>query len=212
MGDRGVPSRLTFHQVRVCHHLYQQGLSIRQVAEQVWKRAGYKSAASCATAIDGQFRRYGLPRRDRIEAVRLRCTKHGLAPKHGPRPGYMAHKRRVLHGQPDQPLCTAVTVKGTPCRHRAMFGETVCATHHPDHQGKVEAALRMAWATPKPRGGDHPMAKLTEPQVRAILTGADPVRVLADRFGVSRDLIYRIRNRRLWTHVTVEAELDGVAA
>jgi len=51
------------------------------------------------------------------------------------------------------------------------------------------------------RGSDMPNAKLTDADVRAIRASSEPQQVLADRYGVSRPGISRIRSRAIWKHV-----------
>lgn len=54
------------------------------------------------------------------------------------------------------------------------------------------------------RGSEHGMAKLTEDQVRAIrvLGSTDMLnREIADRFNISREVVGRIKNRKVWVHV-----------
>jgi hypothetical protein len=56
------------------------------------------------------------------------------------------------------------------------------------------------------RGAEHPQAKLTEADVREILSSGEPQRRAAKRYGVTKALIQFIRHRKLWTHV-VPAEV-----
>lgn len=131
---------LTDAQVRACHALYEQGLSVRQVAERIHPHTRYRSVRSCAEALHKHFRRLGLPLRERIEATVMASTKHGMAPKHGPRPGYGTYRRRVLAGRPDQPLCKGVRTqyprRGQPCRRPAMYGSDYCVSHDPAREAE----------------------------------------------------------------------------
>jgi len=55
------------------------------------------------------------------------------------------------------------------------------------------------------RGSARPLAKLTESKVVTIreqLYGGVPVKTLAAEFGVSQSVIYAIRKREIWKHVT----------
>jgi len=54
----------------------------------------------------------------------------------------------------------------------------------------------------KVKGEAHPIARLTEDEVRAIRRSAAPPKRLAAEYGVSDTLIYRIRQRKAWAHVT----------
>lgn len=201
---------ITDDQVRACHALYMRGLSVRQVAEQIHPRTRYRSAASCANSLFGHFARLGLPRRDRIEAVKLACTTHGLAPKHGPRPGYQTHKRRVIRGQADQPRCEGVVLqgrrRGERCEHRAMFGSRWCQSHDPERADAVDAHLeRMRAAAGDRRGEAHPMARLTEVDVLAIRSRPQAtLRELADEFGVTTHCVWRVRKGLTWRHLLAD--------
>ena len=68
-------------------------LSVNQLAERVYERAGFKTANSCGASIYKGWAALLLPCRDRIEAVRLVCVKHGLAPREA------RVTRRVRHVQ-----------------------------------------------------------------------------------------------------------------
>lgn len=113
-------------QVRACYAFYEQGRPVLAIARQIHERTRYANCHSCSRALYLAFRRLGLPCRERIEACVAASRVHGLAPKHGPRPGYGAYKRRVLGGQPDQPRCAGVKTqyprRGEPCQHPAMMG------------------------------------------------------------------------------------------
>lgn len=166
--------RVTDAQLRALHRAYQeQELSVRQLAEQVWERLGYTSARSCAESLHKGFRQLELPLRDRIDAVRLRCTEHGMARKHGSRAGYGTYRRRVLRGQEDRPLCKATRQnppgKGRPCRHRAMHGSDYCLQHDPDRHDQVIATVTATRAL-APRHVMIPWADI-EPHVRALVDG-----------------------------------------
>lgn len=123
--------KLTEAHLRALHVAHtQKGVSINQLAAQVYERAGFASKGSCATSISNGWKRMELPARDRIEQVRLTCTTHGMAPKHGARPGYGAYQRRVLRGKADQPRCAAM-VRGEQCQRPAKTGIEWCASHDP---------------------------------------------------------------------------------
>jgi hypothetical protein len=51
------------------------------------------------------------------------------------------------------------------------------------------------------RGGKNPSVRLTENDVRTIRESAEPVRVLAARYGVARGHIYGIKRRLYWQHL-----------
>lgn len=53
----------------------------------------------------------------------------------------------------------------------------------------------------RPFGETHPMHKLTEVDVRRIRSDKRIAPRLAEEYGVTRELIYYIRNGKLWKHV-----------
>lgn len=111
----------------------------------VWERLGFASVDTCESHLFGAFRREGYELRDRIEATRMASRRHGLAPKHGPRPGYGTYKRRVLRAQADRPQCAGVRKqpprKGERCRRRAMAGSEHCFSHDPTRAAERERVL-----------------------------------------------------------------------
>lgn len=146
--------RISHEQLRLLHRIHiEKGRSINSLAEELWEQFGYASKRSCASAIGRGFKQLGLKARDRIEATVAASTKHGMAPKHGPRPGYGFYKRRVLHGIPDQPGCagtlTQGAVRGERCSRPAMHGSEFCSSHDPTLAAQREAHLRevrIRWA------------------------------------------------------------------
>ena len=99
--------------------------------------------------------------------------------------------------------------------HRASFQlangylpELVC--HHCDNPVCVNPA-HLFGGTPsdnmkdkvaKDRQSKGHNAKLTEENVRTILSSSEVQQVLADRFGVSQPIISQIKRRKLWSHVS----------
>jgi hypothetical protein len=51
------------------------------------------------------------------------------------------------------------------------------------------------------RGETHPIAKLTEDDVRAIRASRETTRALGEQYGVSQVAIVFIKNRKTWKHV-----------
>ena len=132
-------SKLGNDRLRLLHRIHiEKGMSINQLAAQLYEKHGYASKSSCATAIGNGFKRLDLKARDRVEATVAASTKHGMAPKHGPRPGYNTYRRRVLNGQPDQPRCEGTVrqgkAKGERCQRPAIFGSTFCQAHEPSRE------------------------------------------------------------------------------
>ena len=143
---RGSPRRLTDAQIAEAYRRYrEEGISAHALAKELWREAGYSGPGSCETALGQAFHEAGFEVRERIEATRLASTKHGMAPKHGPRPGYGTYKRRVLRGQQDRPLCrgkkTTAPGKGKPCERRAAADSEFCPGHDPAKQARRRAHL-----------------------------------------------------------------------
>ena len=131
---------LTDAQVRACHVLYMQGLSLNQVAERIWTRTRYASAASLSRALHEQFMRLGLPRRDRLEASIAASTIHGLArdPEH-------RRRLKIARGEVRGLQCAGVRTqyprKGERCQRWAMAGSEYCISHDPARAGERDAQL-----------------------------------------------------------------------
>ena len=60
--------------------------------------------------------------------------------------------------------------------------------------------------------GRHPSMKLTELQVRLILSASGSQREVADLFDVSQSLISRIKRGEYWKHVTNKENTQGASA
>lgn len=86
-------------------------------------------------------------------------------------------------------------------------------TRHLDGDQINNRADNLAWGTceengqdrvrhgTQVRGKDHPLAKLTEDDVRYIRNSPQGRKAMASAFGVAHSLIYRIRKRKSWAHV-----------
>jgi hypothetical protein len=138
-------SRYTEPQLRALHLAHMRGESLNSLAKQTHQVVGYKTYGSAAAAISRDWKRMGLCARDRVEASVKASTKHGLAPKHGSRPGYGTYKRRVLRGEADRPRCKGIRTqpprKGEPCESPAMQGSEYCFGHDPERRAEVEQIL-----------------------------------------------------------------------
>lgn len=129
-------SRFSTAQLCALHRVHvDQGVSINRLAKRVYARAGYSGHHSAAQAISQGWKRLRLPARSRIESSRLASTKHGMAPKHGPRPGYGTYRRQTLAGREDRPRCaghrTQPPGKGQCCSRPARVGSDYCYSHDP---------------------------------------------------------------------------------
>lgn len=75
---------------------------------------------------------------------------------------------------------------------------------NPDHLFLGTQAANNADMRAKNRhqhGARHYRATLTEEQARAIKCSAEPIRVAAERYGVSYEVARRIRNGTRWSHI-----------
>lgn len=61
------------------------------------------------------------------------------------------------------------------------------------------------------RGSSHYLAKLTESEVRAVFLDSRSHQSIADEYGVSRETVTRIKNFKVWTHVTRGLSAKGLA-
>ena len=106
---------------------------------------------------------------------------------------YATHIALLLAGRP-QPSPTALAC------HRCDVSWCV----NPDHlywgtdKTNARDCVERGNFRPPPRGEKHHSAKLTEAQVRYVRLSGKSAPVLARDLGVSRDLIYLIRRRRIW--------------
>jgi len=121
---RGVPPNLTDEQIRAAHLIYvKRRLSFRALGKLLYAQFGYKSPRSCANSLCDQFKRLGIPARDRIEATVLASTTHGLAPRGARGAEFRAHRRklRLANGDIRGVRCAGV-VSSTRARESAASG------------------------------------------------------------------------------------------
>lgn len=71
---------------------------------------------------------------------------------------------------------------------------------HADNMADMAAKGRAK----APRGGQHYAAKLSEEQVRTILSDSRPAKEVADEYGVKAVAIYHIREGKNWKHLRTE--------
>jgi hypothetical protein len=131
------------------------------------------------------YPKYGLTRRN---AHRLVAAEF-LEPE--PFPG-----AKVLHDDDDRLNCRDTNLKWGTAKdntadairnNRLALGE-----NHP--------CTKKPWT--RPRGSNQARAKLTEASVLAILADGRPAPEIARELGVNSALIYRIKKRLVWKHVT----------
>jgi len=97
-----------------------------------------------------------------------------------------------------------------------------CETRHLDSDKSNNALSNLAWGTarenmedrrargtifkiPSMHGEDNPISKLTEENVREIISSHEPSTAFCEKFQVSKSLVNCIRRREIWTHVKTEA-------
>jgi hypothetical protein len=144
--------------------LYAGGLSLRQVAAELHPRSGYKTAASCAEALYGHFKRRGWKLRPQRQVTAARNYKHGRKPRaqsHEQQtayPRWLAEQRgwQAIQG-PGRPLCKGVKAnppgKGRPCRRRALADSEYRYSHDPRRALERQAVTarmraRIGWQSP----------------------------------------------------------------
>ena len=146
---RGLPARITDHDLRVLHGAYMQGHTLRALGAAVWERYGYASPNSAANSIQQGFARLNLPRRDKAELMAERNYVHGLAARDGDRNTYRRLHRRKT-GEVRGELCNAVRSqyprKGAQCRNMALAGSDYCWAHDPARAVERDRILEDARA------------------------------------------------------------------
>ncbi len=190
--DLRARSKLTDPMLRLLYKLHiEEGRSINSLAKEVYARVGYGSHHAAASRISKGWKRLGLEARDRIEQVQLTCTIHGLAPKHGSRPGYGTYKRR-LH-RPDRPLCAALKKqpprKGEPCQRPAMEDSHFCASHDPARAAVRDQHL-AAMRAKQPTREKVPMGPFIE-FLRRRREELGSYGAVAEATGLHRSQVYR---------------------
>ena len=70
-----------------------------------------------------------------------------------------------------------------------------------DSKGRRPPSWFVQFPELRKRGADNPAAKLTEQQAREIRATRGNTRKLADKFGVARSTIQRVRTGKKWKHL-----------
>lgn len=163
-GGGGVALWIPEADLRTLHRAYvAKGMSLRALGARVKDRYGYSSVKSCANAIQAGWKKLGLPRRDRVAALQLKLTTHGMTPRRHRDPDtYNEWRRGRWHEKVGlRPPCKGVRVsppRGAPCQKPAMNGSEYCRMHDPAfaEQRAVELdAMRRARRTSSiPEGPD----------------------------------------------------------
>ena len=156
-GGGGKPVHVTEELLAEARRLYASGLSMRQVADELHPRTGYKTVASCAEALYGHFKRRGWKLRPQREVTAARNYKHGRKPRKQTRERQNAYRRWLAEQRgwqavqgPGRPLCKGVTVtspgKGRPCRRHALADSEYCHSHDPRRALERQAATAQTRA------------------------------------------------------------------
>jgi hypothetical protein len=147
----GRPAHITEELLAEARRLYARGLSLRQVAAELHPRTGYQTAASCAEALYGHFKRRGWKLRPQREVTAARNHRHGRKRRGQARSEDAAYRRwlaeqrgwQAIQG-PGRPLCKGTKVnppgKGRACRRHAPADSEYCYSHDPQRALERRAA------------------------------------------------------------------------
>lgn len=150
-------SKYTEPQLRALHVAHMRGASINSLAKQTYEKVGYTSHSSAQNAISREWRRLGLPARDRIEQTVISSTKHGRKRRSNSNADERAYRRwlakqrgwRAQQG-PGQPQCAGVRSQpprvGERCQRPAMEDSGYCLQHDPAERERVEQIVGRARA------------------------------------------------------------------
>lgn len=143
-------------------------------------------------AVNGNYPHYGLTypdgRRTHQSAHRLVAAEF-LDPE--PWPGAL-----VLHDDDNRLNCRHTNLK---------WGTGKINVEDAKRNGKWAVGRNHSSAAKpwyRPRGSSHARAKLTEDQVRQILVDDRPASRIAESYGVNSALIPRIKQGKIWKHIT----------
>lgn len=141
-------SRYTEAQLRSLHVAHMRGASMNSLAKQTYEKVGYASPSSAQNAISREWRRLGLPARDRIEQTVLSSTKHGRKRRSNSNADERAYRRwlakqrgwRALQG-PGQEQCEGIRTQppreGERCERPSQEGSRFCLGHDPERRAEV---------------------------------------------------------------------------
>lgn len=141
---------------------------------------------------DGGYPKYGLTRPD---GRRVHCGAHQLVAS-AFLPPAPEGKPNVLHDDDNRLNCLDSNLKwgsgGDNSADAKRNGLLALGENHP--------CRKKPWT--RPRGEKHASAKLTENDVLSILKDQRTHKEVANFYGVNDALIARIRNGRVWKHLT----------
>lgn len=131
------------------------------------------------------------------------CITWPFARGTGGRAAYQANGKRVTA---HRYICEAVHGEPPSNEHQAAHS---CGN---GHLGCVNPK-HLRWATPQENMDDQPLhgrrrngerhyaSKITEADVAAIRSSTEGPKALAARYGINRNTVMRVRNRKNWAHV-----------
>lgn len=151
--NAGVPILMTDAVLLEARDLYATGKSMREVAELLIDRTGYKTPRSFTSALFNHFKRRGWTTRTQADATAARNYKHGLGGRDRDESAYRKMMRASRSHQ-----CEGTLVRsGQRCPRRAITGEAYCPVHHPERaadNARRLAKVRAQWAeNAEPCGG-----------------------------------------------------------
>jgi hypothetical protein len=192
--------------VEQCHLTYLEGHSTPKIAEAIYRRLGFATAASCAKSLDREFRMMGLPVRSRAESTAKRNFKHGRGARELRRTPEGEKAYRAWLKDTEERLSPPCGRPG--CGKPAMRGDDYCYAHSDQTRAQREAhaaAMRATSPLTFGPGEKHPMAKLTDAQAAQIKSrvGESPA-ALAEEFGCTPDTVRDIQAGRSWIHIDLE--------
>lgn len=149
--NRGTPYLMSSEQVAAAYRLYQDhGLSLRQVAAELFPQTEYRSEKSLAVSLCEQWRWRGWPLRDRVAATVTASHRHGKGRRGALRDRAHTRELRVARGEIRGVQCAGTKQtypdKGRPCRRPALAGSDYCLLHSPEHRDAIvahTAAMRL---------------------------------------------------------------------
>lgn len=143
----GIPIAMSEQVLHDAHRLYVAGASMREVAEKLHSKSGYRSVQVFTQALYRFFSYRGWPRRDQRQVTAARNHVHGLRARDATADQERSYRRWLREQR--RVRCEARRVRGGRCTRTALEGERYCTAHHPDRVAENAAHLariREQWA------------------------------------------------------------------
>ena len=185
--------KLPVEEARALHPLHWDGWeSINAIAAANCDRLGMTRSA-LASQLSMTWKLLGLPAHDRIEMTVHVSTRHGLKRRKGSSSAVYKRYLAQQHGEAYAVRCTALTVRGKPCRHLALKGRDVCHSHDPGHAGAIRDHLaEIRSRSPKHRPENLEPVAAVQAELAAYWQRAGTWKPLAEASG------YRNTQLRRW--------------